>query len=79
MSKITLKEFEDFTDLFVDYYKNKSKNQQDGWIERTFKKYPSLKNIWKNFDQHIGDIEKNVDRTAKPFLKSQGIDVNDIK
>jgi hypothetical protein len=79
MPKITLKEFEDFTDLFVDYYKNKSIGKQDGWIEKRFKKYPSLKNIWKKFDTHIADIEKSVDRTAIPYLKSQGIDVNDIK
>jgi len=79
MPKITLKEFQDFTDLFVDYYKNKTKNQEEGWIERTFKKYPELKNIWRKFDRAIANIEKDVDRTAKPYLKSKGIDVDDIK
>ena len=57
MSKITLKEFRDLTDLFATYYSQKSDNREDGWIEKTFQKYPALKNIWKDFDKKIKDIE----------------------
>jgi hypothetical protein len=74
MSKITLKEFKDLTDLFVTYYKNKSDNREDGWIEKTFSKYPALKNIWKDFDKKIKDAENRIDKTAVPYLKKQGID-----
>ena len=51
MSKITLKEFRDLTDLFATYYSQKSDNREDGWIEKTFQKYPALKSIWKDFDK----------------------------
>ena len=78
MSKITLKEFQDLTDLFVTYYKNKSNNREDGWTEKTFAKYPKLKNIWKDFDKKIKDAETKIDKTAVPYLKSQGIDVSKI-
>ena len=74
MSKITLKEFKDLTDLFVTYYKNKSDNKEDGWIEKTFAKYPALKNVWKDFDRKIKDAETKIDRTAGSYLKKQGID-----
>ncbi len=74
MSKITLKEFKDLTDLFATYYSQKSDNREDGWIEKTFAKYPALKNIWKDFDKKIKDAEKRIDKTAVPYLKSKGID-----
>jgi hypothetical protein len=79
MSKITLKEFKDLTDLFATYYSQKSDNREDGWIEKTFQKYPALKNIWKDFDKKIKDAENRIDKTAVPYLKSQGIDVSKLK
>jgi hypothetical protein len=78
MSKITLKEFNDFTDLFLTYYQEKGKKREDGWIERTFKKNPKLKDMWKSFDRKIKDAEKQVDAVAKPYMKSQGIDVDKL-
>ena len=79
MSKITLKEFRDLTDLFATYYSQKSDNREDGWIEKTFQKYPSLKSIWKDFDKKIKDAENRIDKTAVPYLKKQGIDVSKLK
>jgi hypothetical protein len=79
MSKITLKEFKDLTDLFVSYYERKSDNTEAGWIEKKFQKYPTLKNIWKDFDKKIKDAENRIDKTAVPYLKSQGIDVSKLK
>lgn len=79
MSKITLKEFKDLTDLFATYYSQKSDNREDGWIEKTFQKYPALKNIWKDFDKKVKDAENKIDKTAVPYLKSQGIDVSKLK
>jgi hypothetical protein len=79
MSKITLKEFKDLTDLFATYYSQKSDNREDGWIEKTFQKYPALKSIWKDFDKKIKDAENRIDKTAVPYLKKQGIDVSKLK
>jgi hypothetical protein len=79
MSKITLKEFKDLTDLFATYYSQKSDNREEGWIEKTFQKYPALKNIWKDFDKKIKDAETRIDKTAVPYLKNQGIDVSKLK
>jgi len=79
MSKITLKEFKDLTDLFATYYAQKSDNREDGWIEKTFQKYPALKSIWKDFDKKIKDAENRIDKTAVPYLKNQGIDVSKLK
>lgn len=79
MSKITLKEFKDLTDLFATYYSQKSDNREDGWIEKTFQKYPALKSIWKDFDKKIKDAENRIDKTAVPYLKNQGIDVSKFK
>jgi hypothetical protein len=78
MSKITLKEFKDLTDLFATYYAQKSDKREDGWIEKTFGKYPALKNIWKDFDKKIKDAESRIDKTAVPYLKKQGIDPNSL-
>ena len=58
MSKITLKEFRDLTDLFATYYSQKSDNREAGWIEKKFQKYPALKNIWNDFDKKIKAAEK---------------------
>ena len=79
MSKITLKEFRDLTDLFATYYSQKSDNREDGWIEKTFQKYPALKSIWKDFDKKIKDAANRIDKTAVPYLKKQGIDVSKLK
>jgi hypothetical protein len=79
MSKITLKEFKDLTDLFATYYSQKSDNREDGWIEKTFSKYPALKDIWKDFDKKIKDAENRIDKTAVPYLKKQGVDISKLK
>jgi hypothetical protein len=77
--KITLQEFKDVTDMMLYFYKEKSKKREDGWIERTFKKYPGLKDIFKDFDDSLKAIEKDTDKKAIPYLKSKGIDVDDLK
>ena len=79
MSKITLKEFKDLTDLFATYYSQKSDNREDSWIEKTFSKYPALRDIWKDFDKKIKDAENKIDKTAVPYLKKQGVDVSKLK
>ena len=76
MSKITLKEFKDVTDLFLSYYKARAAKREDGWIEKAFKKEPKLKNVWKDFDRKIKDAERQTDRTAVPYLKQKGIDID---
>jgi hypothetical protein len=75
MSKITLREFESVSDLFLAYYAAKAQAKEDGWIERHFKKYPALRSIWKVFDQRVKDMEKKTDAIAKPYLQSQDTDI----
>jgi predicted N-acyltransferase len=81
MSKITLKEFKDAADMLLYFYREKSKKREAGWIERTFKKYPGLKNIWSDFDDALQAMEKDTNKRAEPYLKDlkkKGIDIDDI-
>lgn len=71
--------FETVSDIFLAYYDAKSKIEEDGWIEKAFKRDSNLKNIWKGFDKSIEKMEERTDKIASPYLlKNNGLQMPKI-
>jgi len=74
--KVGVDKFDDFDSLFLDYYNNEILNQEDGEIEKKFKKNKFIRgDIWKKFDKNISKINNSVNDTAVKFLKEKGIHI----
>lgn len=74
--KVGVDKFDDFDSLFLDYYNNEILNQEDGEIEKKFKKNKFIRgDIWKKFDKNISKIKNSVNDTAITFLKEKGIHI----
>jgi hypothetical protein len=74
--KVGVDKFDDFDSLFLDYYNNEILNQEDGEIEKKFKKNKFIRgDIWKKFDKNISKIKNSVNDTAVKFLKEKGIHI----
>lgn len=76
MSKITLKEFQSFVDLFKYYHAEKSKGREKQWLDKVFDKNPKIKSIMKKYNDDINRLDKEADRMIKPYLKDKGVDLD---
>lgn len=76
MSKITLKEFESFADLFQYYHAEKAKGKEKQWIDKIFGKNPKVKAIMNRYNDNISKLDKEADKIIKPYMKSKGFDLD---